>query len=55
MEPLEWLFAPILSLFDGIKRPVLKATLQILTMTLFTGLLVFILLALTRLVLHMLQ
>ena len=54
MEPSEWLFDPILSLFDGVKRPVLKAVLQILAMTLFTALLIFVLLALATLMLHIL-
>ena len=50
MEPLEHLFDCVINWFNFIKNPVIKAIVQIITMAIFTALLVFIMIAITKLI-----
>ena len=50
MEPLEHLFDCVINWFNFIKNPIIKAIVQIITMAIFTALLVFIMIAITKLI-----
>ena len=50
MEPLEHLFDCVINWFNFIKNSVIKAIVQIIAMAIFTALLVFIIIAITKLI-----
>ena len=50
MEPFEYLFDCILNWFNFIKNPIIKAIVQVTAMAIFTALLVFIMIAITKLI-----
>ena len=50
MEPFEHLFDCILNWFNFIKNPIIKATAQVIAMAIFTAVLAFIMIAISKLI-----